>query len=143
MAALAHAQLGDDREARRLEELAVDSLTVQGPLAKEPALLRLAMLRGDLETLEELLSVNPDIDFFDVDYPAARLDGLAAVGDRRGVEAEAPRALDVGGYVEPFAMRALGAVRQDTALLGRAAARFEELGLSWRAAETRAGGLEP
>jgi class 3 adenylate cyclase len=139
MAALAHAQLGDDREARRLEELAADALTLQGPLAKEPALLRLAMLRGDLETLEQLLAVNPEIDFWDVDYPAARLDGLAAVDDRRCVEAEAPRALDVGGYVEPFAMRALGKVRQDGALIDRAAKRFEELGLSWRAAETRAG----
>ena len=143
MASLVHAQLGDDREARRLEELAAEALTQHGPLAKEPALLRLAMLRGDLETLEELLAVNPELDFWDVDYPAARLDGLAALDDRRGVEAEAPRVLDVGGYVEPFAMRALGKVRQDTALLRRAAARFEELGLSWRAAETRAGGLEP
>jgi class 3 adenylate cyclase len=143
MAALAHAQLRDEREARRLEELAADALTLQGPLAKEPALLRLAMLRGDLETLEQLLAVNPEIDFFDVDYPAARLDGLAAVADRRSVEAEAPRALDVGGYVEPFAMRALGKVRQDGALLDRAATRFEELGLGWRAAETRAGWLEP
>jgi class 3 adenylate cyclase len=143
MASLAHAQLGDDREARRLEELAADALTLQGPLAKEPALLRLAMLRGDLETLEQLLAVNPEIDFFDVDYPAARLDGLAAVDDRGGVEAEAPRALDVGGYVEPFAMRALGKVRQDSFLLDRAMTRFEELGLSWRAAETKARWLEP
>jgi hypothetical protein len=143
MASLVHAQLGDDGEARRLEELAADALTQHGPLAKEPALLRLAMLRGDLETLEQLLAVNPEIDFWDVDYPAARLDGLAAVDDRRGVEAEAPRALDVGGYVEPFAMRALGKVRQDGALMDRAAKRFEELGLSWRAAETRAGGLKP
>jgi class 3 adenylate cyclase len=143
MAALAHAQLGDDAEARRLEELAADALTVQGPLAKEPALLRLAMHRGDLETLEQLLAVNPEIDFFDVDYPAARLDGLAAVDDRRGVEVEAPRALDVGGYVEPFALRALGKVRQDRSLLDTAVTRFEELGLGWRAAETRAAWLEP
>jgi hypothetical protein len=137
MAALAHAKLGDDREARRLEELAAESMTLQGPLAKEPALLRLAMLRGDLETVERLLSENPAIDFFDVDYPAARLDALAAIGDRPGVEAEAPRALELGGYVEPFAMRALAAVREDPDLLQRAAARFEELGLGWRAAETR------
>jgi hypothetical protein len=138
MAALAHGQLGQDGEARRLEELAAESLTVQGPLAKEPALLRLALLRGDLETAERSLAENPAIDFFDVDYPAARLDTLAALGDRRGVEAEAPRALEVGGYVEPFAVRALGCVREEPALLDRAAARFEELGLGWRAAETRA-----
>jgi DNA-binding SARP family transcriptional activator/tetratricopeptide (TPR) repeat protein len=138
MAALAHAQLGNDHEARRLEELAGKSLTVHGPLAKEPALLRLALLRGDLEVVERLLAVNPTIDFFDVDYPAARLDALAAVCDRPGVEAEAARALDVGGYVEPFALRALGAVREERPLVERAATRFEQLGLAWRATETRA-----
>jgi class 3 adenylate cyclase/tetratricopeptide (TPR) repeat protein len=138
MAALGYAQLGDDREARRLEELAAESLTLQGPLAKEPALLRIAMLRGDLDAVERLLAANPEIDFWDVDYPAARLDALAAVRDRRGVEGEAPRALDLEGYVEPFAMRALGIVREDRSLLDRSAMRFEELGLGWRAAETRA-----
>jgi tetratricopeptide (TPR) repeat protein len=139
MAALAHGRLGEDDEARRLEELAADSLlAVQGPLSKEPALLRLALHRGDLESVERILAENPEVDFFDVDYPAARLDALAAVGDRPGVEAEAPRALEFGGYVEPFAVRALGLVREEPALLDRAAARFEELGLGWRAAETRA-----
>ena len=140
MAALARGQLGEDGEARRLEELAAESLTVQGPLAKEPALLRLALLRGDLETAERILVENPTIDFFDVDYPAARLDALAAVGDRSGVETEAARALDLGGYVEPFAMRALGTLREEPELLERAATRFEELGLAWRGAETRALG---
>jgi hypothetical protein len=140
MAALAQGQIGHHGEARRLVDLAAESLTVQGPLAKEPALLRLALLRSDLEAAERFLAENPEIDFFDVDYPAARLDALAALGDRRGVEAEAPRALEIGGYVEPFAMRALGSVREDHELLERAAARFEELGLGWRAAETRARG---
>jgi hypothetical protein len=138
MAALAHAHLGSDREARRLEELAAESLTVQGPLAKEPAMLRLALLRGDLEAVERLLAASPTIDFFDIDYPAAQLDALAALGDRRRVEDEASRALDLGGYVEPFALRALGAVRQERPLMERAATRFDELGLAWRATETRA-----
>jgi class 3 adenylate cyclase len=137
MAALAHGHLGHDREARRLEALAAEALTLQGPLSKEPALLRLALLRGDLESVERILAENPAVDFFDVDYPAARLDALAAVGDRAGVEAEAPPALELGGYVEPFALRALGDVREDPALSDRAATRFEELGLGWRAAETR------
>ncbi|HYN49607.1 MAG TPA: hypothetical protein VES62_01675, partial [Thermoleophilaceae bacterium] len=65
-------------------------------------------------------------------------DALAAVRDRPGVEAEASRALDVGGYVEPFALRALGAVREERPLVERAAIRFEELELAWRATETRA-----
>jgi class 3 adenylate cyclase len=138
MAALAHAQLGDDGEARRLEELAAESLTVQGPLGKEPALLRLLLLRGDFESAQRILAEDPEIDFFDVDYPAVRLDALAAIGDREGVEAEAPRALELGGYVEPFAMRALGRVRHERELLDRAATRFDEIGLDWRAEETRA-----
>ena len=138
MAALAHAQLGNHAEARRLEELAAESLTVQGPLSKEPALLRLALLRGDLGLAERILTEEPAVDFFDVDYPAARLDALAALRDRPGVETEAPRALELGGYVEPFALRALGVVRGECELLDRAAIRFEELELGWRAAETRA-----
>ena len=137
MVALAHAQLGQEGEALRLEERAAELLTVGGPLAKEPALLRLALLRGDLETVERLLAVQPEIDFWDIDYPAARLDALAAVGDRPRVENEAAAAIDVGGYVAPFALRALGTVRGDDALREQAAERFERLGLGWRAEETR------
>jgi hypothetical protein len=138
MTALAHAQRGDDVGARRLEQRAAEALLVGGPLAREPALLRLALLRSDLEAAERLLAAEPAIDFWDVDYPAARLDALAALGDRRRVEADAAVALPVGGYVEPFALRALGAVRQDRALIERAAARFDALDLRWRADETRA-----
>jgi DNA-binding SARP family transcriptional activator len=141
MAALAHAEVGNESEARRLEELAAESLTVQGPLAKEPSLLRLALHRADLGAVERMLAEKPEVDFFDVDYPAARLDALAALGDRRGVEAHASKALVIGGYVEPFALRALGAVRDDGSLMERSAVRFEEMGLGWRAAETRCLGL--
>ncbi len=87
------------------------TLTLQGPLAKEPALLRLAMLRGDLETLEQLLAVNPKSTSSTSTIRLRASTGWRTVDDRGGVEAEAPRALDVGGYVEPFAMRALGKVR--------------------------------
>jgi hypothetical protein len=37
-----------------------------------------------------------------------------------------------GGYVEPFALRALGVVRGDGALVARAAERFIYVGLSRR-----------
>ena len=57
---------------------------------------------------ERILAEKPAVDLFDVDYPAARLDALAALGDRAGVEPEASPALALGGYVEPFALRALG-----------------------------------
>ena len=137
MAALAHAQLGDEREARRLEEQALAAVEVSGPASREPAMLRLALLRGDLEAVEQLLAA-PAAGKYDVSYPAARLDALAALGDREGVEREAPPALAFGGYVAPFALRALGAVRGDRAQLEQAAAAFDALDLGFFAAETRA-----
>jgi hypothetical protein len=68
---------------------------------------------------------------------AAHLDGLAALGARERIEDEARRALRPGTYLEPFALRALGIVRQDRALIERAADRFESFGLGWHAARTR------
>jgi hypothetical protein len=53
-------------------------------------------------------------------FEAARLDGLAALRDRDGVEAEVPPYLRAGTYLEPFALRALGIVREDEALVDRA-----------------------
>jgi hypothetical protein len=40
--------------------------------------------------------------------------------------------------LEPFALRALGLVREDETLVDRAAERFEAFGLAWHAARTRA-----
>jgi hypothetical protein len=127
--ALAHAVLGDDREARRLEELASSALTIGGPLPREPAVLRLAMVRCDRAATEAVLAADPGQDLFDVDYRAARLDALAWIGNRDGVETEAERALTLGGYVEPFALRALAAVRRSDQLRAQAAARFAAMGL--------------
>jgi hypothetical protein len=138
MCALAHAQLGDKSEARRLEELAIAGLVVGGPAAREPALLRLALLRDDRDAIERLLAENPGPSLWDVDYRAARLDALVAMRDRERIEAESPALIALGGYVEPFALRALGLVRGERALLDRAAERFDTMGLGRRAAETRA-----
>ena len=137
MAALAHAQLGDEREARRLEEQALAAVEVSGPASREPAMLRLALLRGDLESVKQLLA-SPGAAKYDVSYPATRLDALVAVGDREGVERDAPPVLAVGGYAAPFALRALAAVRGDRALREQAAASFDALDLAFFAAETRA-----
>ena len=137
MAALGHAQLGDERESRRLEEQALAAVEVSGPASREPAMLRLALLRGDLEAVKQLLA-SPGAAKYDVTYPAARLDALVAVGDREGVEREAPPALAFGGYAAPFALRALGAVRGERAQLEQAAAAFDALDLGFFAAETRA-----
>jgi hypothetical protein len=38
--------------------------------------------------------------------------------------------------VEPFALRALGAARNDDELLARADERFAELGLAWHRSQT-------
>ena len=69
---------------------------------------------------------------------AAQLDGLAALGDRERVEQEAARTLQPGTYLEPFAFRALGLVRENEALLSEAAECFAAFGLDWHAARTRA-----
>ena len=138
MAALARAELGDAGEAERLEERASAAASMGGPFEKEPSLIRLALVRRDLGAAERLVAANPELDIYDIDYPAARLDAFLALRDRERAEAEAPAALSVGGYTEPFALRALGGLREERPLVERAAARFEELGLSRRAAETRA-----
>ena len=65
------------------------------------------------------------------------LDALAALGDRERIEAEAPKWLHPGTFSEPFALRALGAARDDRTLLRQALARFEAMGLSWHAEQTR------
>jgi hypothetical protein len=68
---------------------------------------------------------------------AAFLDSLALLGERDRIEAEAPQWVRPDAYVAPFAVRALGVVRNDMALLTDAIARFEALGLEWHAEETR------
>ena len=125
MTAVGHARLGQLAEAERLEQCAADLHQVGGAFEKEPALLRLALARGDHATAERLLGEAPEPDpWWDFDAEAARLDALAALGDREGVEREAEVALALGGYAEPFALRALGLVREDEELLAQATRQF-------------------
>jgi hypothetical protein len=101
--------------------------------------MRLALLRGDLETIEHLLeTLRPRGGPWDIDAAAARLDALTALGDTERVEAEAAPWLQLDCYTQPFALRAVGTVRGDTSLLERAQVTFETLGLGWHAARTRA-----
>jgi hypothetical protein len=53
------------------------------------------------------------------------------------VEREAPPLSRPGIYLEPFALRALGAVREDELLIERAVDRFTAIGLEWRAEQSR------
>jgi hypothetical protein len=62
----------------------------------------------------------------------------SALRDRRRVEEDAPPLLQAGTYIEPFALRALGIVREDEALIGRANDRLREMGCDWHADQTHA-----
>jgi tetratricopeptide (TPR) repeat protein len=137
--ALAHAQLGDERESRRLEESGRAGAVVAGPPELEPALLRLALLRGDEDEARRILGLLPATgDAFGVDAAAARLDALLALHETERLEEEAAPFLTEEGYTRPFALRAVGLARGDAALVDEAAAGFGAIGLEWRAAETRA-----
>ena len=137
--ALLHCSLGavmrgKDREARRLEHKA-EAIGMQGyRFWFDPPRIRLALARGDLDALPELVEDSP---WDAIEPPAALLDALVALGERERIEAEAPNWLRPGTYVEPFALRALGLVREDDALVERAAQAFEEMDLGWHANRTR------
>jgi hypothetical protein len=102
-------------------------------------LLRLALHRNDLSAVRCLLG-EPAVRFtnwFYLSAVAAHLDGLAALGERERVEQEAKRVSRRGTYLEPFALRAQGVVRDDQRLIGEAVDRFESFGLPWHAGQTR------
>jgi class 3 adenylate cyclase/DNA-binding SARP family transcriptional activator len=135
--AAAHAEAGDDDEAARLER-AADACGMEdsGSGLAGPR-LRLALLRGDLGTVERLLTASPRFGFFFGPASiAVRLDALAALHDRGRIEQDAPPLLRPETYTQPFALRALGIVREDQTLIDEALSRFKALGLDWHAAQT-------
>ncbi len=101
--------------------------------------LSLALARGDhAEARRVLDSIQPAwLTSGAWNLWSAFLDGLALLSDRERIEAEAPRWVGQDAYVAPFALRALGVVRDDHALLAEAVDRFEAMGLGWHAQETR------
>jgi len=103
----------------------------------DPLRLRLALVRGDREDAKRLLETEFERDFvFGPSVWGTRLDGLAALAMNDAVEAQASAFLRSRTYIEPFALRALGIVRRDDALVARADERFRALGLDWHAAQT-------
>ena len=106
-------------------------MTLDGPR------IRLALTRDDLEEVERLVAGGHSSQAFYLGSQTALLDGLAAVRDRKRLEAEAEALLQPGTYLEPFVLRALGLVREDEKLVEQALRSFEALGLEWHAEETR------
>jgi len=138
LCALAAAHAGDEAEARRLEG-AADAVPMEGyGLTIDAVRIHLALLRGDLDAVERLIELPAGLSYTATAAQAARLDGLAALRHLQRVEAAAMPLLQPGTYLEPFALRALGIAREDVGLVEQAQARFEEMGLDWHAAQTRA-----
>jgi hypothetical protein len=134
---LAAAVLGDDERSRELEERAL-ALGMEGyDVALEPSLVQLAILRGDLATVARLLDARRDDGPPRLWAQSTRLDGLAALRDRERVEEEAPPLLRPHTYLEAFALRALGVVREDDELIRQAIERFRAMELDWHVAQTK------
>jgi hypothetical protein len=141
--ALAAAHSGDERAAesfaRRADEVATEGydFILAAPRAQ------LALVRGDVN---QALALLPPIEddravgqtWFALQTATARLDALAAARDHASVERVATPFLQGPAYLQPFALRALGIVREDAALIEKAVGRFEALELDWYAVQTRA-----
>jgi hypothetical protein len=139
--ALASELDGDRATSERLEERALELWMDGYGFTLDTPRLRLALARGDLAAVDELLA-RPETEhgwhrgWFVFANVAARLDALAALGRVEEVEAEAPQHARRQNYLRPFALRALGRVRRDEALVAQARAEFTALGLEWFAAST-------
>ena len=139
LCALAFAHRGDDDTARRLERRADDiGMLGYGRSLSAPR-LALALLRRELSTVKRLVD-DPIAEHpcFTLATTVTRLDALAALRDGERAEKEARPLLRPGTYLEPFALRTLGLVRESQELLEQAATHFDAAGLSWHAEHTRA-----
>jgi class 3 adenylate cyclase len=137
--ALAAACTGDERTSRYYERRAEEVATEGYEAVLAAPRTWLALLRGEVENITPLEPA--DLARIQHEYAlptaAARLDALAALRERVSVEQDAPRLLQPGTYLEPFALRALGAVREDESLIEQAADRFDAVGLNWHAEQSR------
>jgi hypothetical protein len=136
--ALACAELGDESEAARLER-AADKLGFEGYVGDHAGpRIRLALNRGELGLVEELLFTLQEQDRPgrpSLTTRAAHIDGLVALGRAPEVEDEAETLL-LSPYLEPFTLRALAVANGDQVLLERALDSFRALELHWHAAQT-------
>jgi hypothetical protein len=139
LTALAAAYSGDDATARHYERLADEIATEGYDFVLAAPRTWLALLRGESDPLEgvESLDLARGQTWYALPAAAARLDALAVLKERSLVERDAPALLQTGTYLEPFVLRALASVRDDEALREQAIARFQEMGLTWHAEQTR------
>jgi class 3 adenylate cyclase len=132
--------LGEAEESRRLEERA-EAIGYESWRLPNIPRLRLALARGDLGRVEELIEKVEQREgetWFGLLSTSTVLDALAALRDRARLEAEAvPLLRPDSPYLEAHALRALGVVRGDAEMIEQALSRFEAMGLAWHAAETR------
>jgi class 3 adenylate cyclase len=139
LTALAAAYSGDDEAARHYERRA-DAVATEGyDFALAAPRTWLALLRREIEDVDRLEPVDlaRGQTWYALPAAAARLDALAALKERSLVERDAPPLLQAGTYLEPFALRALGTVREDDVLIEQAVARFDAIGLKWHAEQSR------
>jgi len=136
--------LGNRADADRLEAEA-EGMEMEGfDIVLKGPRLRLALLKRDRDVVERLLGVvssggRKHSYWFVLAATVATLDALVFVGTREQVEDEAAPLAELSNtYLEPFALRALGQVRGDKDLIGRALERFEAMRLGWHAEQTRA-----
>jgi hypothetical protein len=126
---------GDHVRATEIEQEAKD-LDLDSPSLLAPR-VRLALARSQYDEVERILSSEEDTRLLSgLQFEAARFDGMAVLRNRGWVEARAPDFLRPRIYLEPFALRALGIVREDAELLAQADERFAALGLDWHRAQT-------
>ena len=102
------------------------------------ARIRLALALGRLDRLEGLLTEEPPWLVVMPGSMVAYFDALTVLRERARIERDAAPLIGRGGVLEPFALRALAAAREDEELLRGAQERFEALGLDWHAAQTPA-----
>jgi class 3 adenylate cyclase len=139
LCAIANEIAGKGERARELEAAAEALQSVGYGATLTAPRARLALLRGELDRLGELLADEEWLQrqtWFSLPAAATRLDVTAVVGSAADVESAAGRLNRPRSYLEPFALRALGVVREDEELLARAAERFRALGLDWYAGQT-------
>ena len=140
LCAVARARLGQVAESTRLERLADELAPITDDRIAAPH-IRLALARGDLDRVAELMAhaprrLKPWAQWWALDLDITRLDALTALGDATGVEAEATPLLGTCALLDAVAKRALAAVRRDPVLRRQAVEAFTHMDLPGHVAPT-------